>query len=718
LLSNQLFCKLVLRWIMKQKTVCIVVFFLIGSFLLYSSSDQQEEVVTTGLLFREMIDMSRLTKFPSPYYKTVQYSSFDRRSDLPGGPFWFANSDGFGKEPIPNFEKILKKPDENGIGEYLIADVKGPGAIVRLWSAAISGTVKLFLDDLNNPVYDGSALDFFHKTYDCFLPDRNFDQDLFGSTIYQRDASYSPLPFAKRMRLIWVGDLNTIHFYQVGVRRYQPQTKVITFSPEDLMTYRYTMDRVISVLSDPNKLYIVDPSESGIWLKVSLKPFEKKGILTLEGPKAIKRFAVKIEAENLDQALRQTILHIYCDGYPRGHVQSPIGDFFGAAPGVNPYSSLPFTVQEDGTMICRFVMPFKDSMNIVIENQGNQPVAVTVGALPEIYEWDENRSMYFRARWRVDHNLIASNREVQDLPFLIGHGQGVYVGTTSFLLNPSPIPTSYGSWWGEGDEKIFIDDEAIPSTFGTGSEDYYNYSWSSPDIFYYPYCGQPRNDGPGNRGFITNYRWHILDALPFHTSLRFYMELYSHERTSGLSYARTSYHYARPGLTDDHTALMPEDVRFLELPEKWFPAARMGAKNSVFYAAENSITDKINTFLQPSRLWAGGKCLVWTPKYYGDKKTFAFNVEKAGNKKVHLAAGLTPLSGKVSFLMDGKPAVLSSGLTAIDLYRPFRTLLRNFTLQEMELDQGRHELTAVYEGSEHNTGDIKIHIDFFWIQDR
>jgi len=44
--------------------------------------------------------------------------------------------------------------------------------------------------------------------------------------------------------------------------------------------------------------------------------------------------------------------------------------------------------------------------------------------------------------------------------------------------------------WGEGDEKVFVDDDRVPSIFGTGSEDYFNYSWSSPDIFAFPYCGQ------------------------------------------------------------------------------------------------------------------------------------------------------------------------------------------------------------------------------------
>ncbi len=175
-------------------------------------------------------------------------------------------------------------------------------------------------------------------------------------------------------------------------------------------------------------------------------------------------------------------------------------------------------------------MPFAESLIIRLENMGEQDVSVRGSALPyPEYKWNPESSLHFRARWRVEHDLVASNQDVQDLAFLMANGKGLYVGTTSILLNPNQVPTPYGNWWGEGDEKVFVDDEALPSIFGTGSEDYYNYSWSSPDIFAFPYCGQPRNDGPGNRGFVTNFRWHILDPIPFKRNIRFYMELFSHE---------------------------------------------------------------------------------------------------------------------------------------------------------------------------------------------
>jgi hypothetical protein len=591
---------------------------------LVMGSQAGSPAVTTGTLFEEMVDLARLARFPSPAFRTVQFSSYDRRSKLPGGPDWFANSDGFGGEPIPNFEKTMKAPDANGVGEYLIADVHGPGAVVRLWTAAISGQVRVYLDGAMEPLFEGSADEFFHRPYDRFPQMKDVDANRFGRTICQRDASYAPIPFAKRLRVLWTGNIQEIHFYELQVRLYDPQASVVSFRPEDIRQYRETIDKVTAILSDPDKNLSSD-SQQPSFFDVDLQPGEKGTAARLEGPGAVGELSLQLTAADLDKALRQTLLTITFDEYPWGQVQSPVGDFFGAAPGVNPYQSLPFTVRPDGAMVCRFVMPFERSCRIELDNFGRQSVVVKGSVRARSFAWGE-QAMHFRARWRADHDVIASNREVQDLPFLLAQGRGIYVGTGVYLMNPSPIPTPYGNWWGEGDEKIFVDGEATPSTFGTGSEDYFNYSWSSPDIFTYPYCGQPRNDGPGNRGYVTNYRWHVLDAIPFRDSIRFYMELYSHERTPGMSYARIGYHYARPGVTDDHQALMPSDLRLVPLPENWRPAARMGAAKSVFFQAEETVVDGAGTELQEARLWAGGKLLAWTPQKKGERKSFKISV--------------------------------------------------------------------------------------------
>lgn len=675
-----------------------------------------EEAITTETLFLEMIDMAGLTYFPDPPYASVQFSSFDHRSSLPAGPDWFANSDGFGGEPVPNFVEVIQEPGDDGIGEYLMADVRGPGAIVRLWTAAISGQVRLFLDDQIDPMYEGPAQDFFQKTYDSFPEIDHVDRERLKKTVYQRDASYAPIPFAARMRLVWTGNLEEIHFYHIGVRLYPEKIPVRTFSPQDLITYQDSINGVITALSDPGTNLPPVSEEPPVAFAGILLPGEEKEVLSIEGPKAVERLTVGLEAEDIDKALRQTLIHIICDDYPWGQVQSPVGDFFGAAPGVNPYQSLPFTVQPDGTMICRFVMPFAKKMKIKLANQGEQTVQFQGSALPVDYVWDNERSLHFRARWRVDHDLIASNRAVQDLPFILLQGKGRYVGTTSYLLNPSDVPTPYGSWWGEGDEKIFIDDDAVPAFFGTGSEDYYNYSWSSPDIFSFPYCGQPRNDGPGNRGFVTNFRWHILDSIPFEKHIGFYMELYSHERLPGLSYARMAYHYARPGVMDDHLAIMPDDLRYLELPANWQPAARMGARDSVIYEAEQIMRERIHTRRVRGRLWSEGWLMTWYPRNPGESKAFLFSIDEKGPYRVHFAAALTPYAGKISAALDDRFMVLAGEEKIINLNRPYRTLLRNFTLPAAELKPGRHTLIIKFEEAPAPIEKPEIGIDFIWIQ--
>jgi len=283
-------------------------------------------------------------------------------------------------------------------------------------------------------------------------------------------------------------------------------------------------------------------------------------------------------------------------------------------------------------------------------------------------------------------------------------------------MNPAPVPTPYGNWWGEGDEKVFVDDDRAPSIFGTGSEDYFNYSWSSPDIFVFPYCGQPRNDGPGNRGYVTNYRWHVLDAIPFKSSVRFYMELFSHERTPGMSYARIGYHYARPGLTDDHQSLMPDDLRLPVLPENWQPAARMGAANAVFFAAEDVATDAEDTHLTDGRLWAGGKMLVWTPTNDRRQKSFKIPVSLAGKQQINVAFAMTEKSGRVAFRLDGQPLLLENEAEDVDLHCPYRTLLRSIALMPVELQAGNHTLALEAKATPDGVANPEVGIDFIWLQ--
>ncbi len=675
----------------------------------------ERPAVTTGSLFEEMADLEALARFPEPAFRTVQFSSYDRRSRVPGGPDWFANADGFGGEPIPNFEKVLREPRGQGPGEYVIADVAGPGAIVRLWTAGISGRVRVYVDDLSRPLYDGDAEPFFRRPYDHVADLGGVDRTRFESTVYQQDASYAPIPFAKRLSVVWTGKIEDIHFYHLMVRTYAAGTKVAPFRRDDPVRCKDAIDRVTRLLDDPDGAPAPASSKPTHPLEAVLAPGEKRTLLELAGPGALRGLTLRVTADDIDAALRQTILRVVCDGFARGQVQSPLGDFFGAAPGVNPYASLPFSVRADGRMTCRFIMPFERSLRVSVENFGGQPVRVDGEAAPMDFLWDD-RAMHFRAGWRVDHDLVASGEDPQDLAFLLARGRGAYVGTTSLLMNPAAVPTEWGGWWGEGDEKVFVDDDAVPSIFGTGSEDYYDYSWSIPDIFFHPYCGQPRNDGPGNRGFVADYRWHILDRIPFARSIDFRMELNSHERTPGLSYARTSYYYARPGTLDDRRDIKPDDVRIPRLPEGWGPAARFGAKDAEFFQAEDVVADRANATMRNGALWAGGRLLVWTPSRPGETKRLRIRVREAGTYRIRVTAALTPRSGAFAARIDGLPAGSPAKPLRIDLRDPFRTMLRTFSFEPVGLTAGDHVVVVESEGTRAGDGGPEIGLDFVWLQ--
>ncbi len=666
------------------------------------------QTITTLSLINEMVELEQLSTYPEPEFTSIQFSSYDRRSEYPHYPGWFSNSDGFGGEPQPGFLEVIKKPGNDGIGEYLICDEKGPGAIVRLWTARITGDIIMWLDGEAEPIYEGPAQKFFQHTYEALL---DIDiKDLWNGTLAQNTAGYYPIPFNKGCRMVWRGKLNTLHFYHAQVRRYPKGTRVKTFSIKDVENYMPRLNEVAEIMKKPSEKLDGDLSAApynAVWLK----PGEKKSLKKFEGPGAITRLAVFVSAEDINLALRQTILEIRFDGSPWGQVQTPIGDFFGAAPGINPYESLPFTVLHDGIMICRYLMPYEDSAEIFFENMGDQEVTVTTKIVEVPYEWEDGKSLHFRARWRIDHELLANPAQVKDIPYLMIKGKGRMVGAAAFLMNPTYVPSSAGNWWGEGDEKIFIDDNLKPAFVGTGSEDYFNYAWSSADLFAHAYCGQPRNDGPANRGFVTNYRWHILDNIAFDKSFDFYMELYSHRVVPHFSYGRMVYVYAVPECHDDHMSITKDDVRELKMPDDWWPEAEGWASNAIFYQFEDLMGGHYNLKEEKSYLWSAGEMVVWTPKSMDDKLDLRIPVIEEGTYMLALTVARTTGSGMIKVELNGEGLKLN-GADEHDLSTSYQAISHNLKSRDVDLKPGIQILTIKPAGDQLKS----VGLDFVWVK--
>lgn len=685
------------------------------------ASDTQAAEVNMMILLDEMINFQRLTRMPVPPYRTYQFSSYDRQADLPNGKNWFANSDGFGGESTPAVLRTIQEPDQNGVGTYVLAEIDGPGALVRCWSAVrhrtwigMNGTIRMFLDDAEKPVFDGPARDFLIDLYATMAKQHGIDPVGLTDGFTQRDACYCPITFAKSCRIEWTGKIDDVHFYHIELRKYRKDAVVETFTPEMFNSLRETFKQVGSTLADASKIPI--PEGEVKLIDATLKPNETTELLSVEKQSGqISYLELKLSAKDLDRALRQTVLHIAFDEYSRPQVETPLGDLFGAAPGINPYVSLPLEVTPKGGMICRFAMPFARQVKILVKNTSPEPVTVAGRAVVSPYQWND-LSMHFYAQWRVNHDMQINGRQGFDIPFILIRGQGRFVGVSVHMLNPDTHST--GNWWGEGDEKIFVDDDGpTPSFFGTGSEDYFNYSWSEPDHYWHAYFAQPRCDGPWNRGFVSNNRFHILDDIPFYKHIDFFMEMIHHQVVDGYSYARISYYYARPGSYNDQMPLFREDLRVVDYPDNWIPAKHSREQNATFLQAEDLVNDKSLVEVDP--FWAAGKRIAWTPNAEGDQLELKFQVPKETKASFCLAVSRTPDGGRCEFLLNGKPLDRLTGphhdrgTSTLDLFSPYHKTTRVYT-QNVTLREGENRLTLIGRDKDPQSGGTKIGLDYLW----
>ena len=682
---------------------------LILIFLFIPPTSRGQDIITFGTLLDEMTDLKRLTYLPDQPYRVIQYSSYDRRSSIPGMKGWFSNSDGFGNEPIPGFEEVLQLPDQNGIGTYLICDVQGAGAILRRWTAGINGEIRCYLDNMEKPFYKGKSSDFFWNFPEMSQMEEN-DSSI-SSIFRQSDANYFPIPFSKRCRIEWIGDIREIHFYHIGFRIYPNGAQVKTFSHADLSNFSQELHLLKDFfLKNPDQESSMEEADTQKIIKI-LPAGSKIELYKKEGTSAISRFSIKLKAVNLELAMRHCILNIYFDDAEVPQVQSPLGDFFGSAPGLNPYLSYPFSVQTDSTLVCRFLMPFRRNVRILIENLSEETVSLSSRIQFADYIWEEGSSMHFRVRWRIDNGLTASDQAILDIPYIMIQGTGRIVGVAAYLYNPSQAVTSWGNWWGEGDEKIFIDNDSFPSFFGTGSEDYFNYSWSSDKIFFYPYSGQPRNDGPGNRGYVSNYRWHILDDLFFQEKLSFYMELLHHGTVPDFSYGRIIYSYSLPGSRDDFMPVNRSDIS-MEPPPYWSPEAYLGSAGFQFIEAEKVVNFLINTTVEEGAQWSENQLLIWRPKNLDDRLTFTMDQVEGGKYILGFTLAHLPGGGTISAYLN-EEIILLNDRESIDLQESQRIFLRNYLSKDLTFTKGENEVALQFKGKK--PGNI-IGVDFLWLK--
>ena len=115
-------------------------------------------------------------------------------------------------------------------------------------------------------------------------------------------------------------------------------------------------------------------------------------------------------------------------------------------------------------------------------------------------------------------------------------GRGHYLGCNLSVTN------FQGTWWGEGDDMIWVDGYRWPPDLhGTGSEDYLNQAWQMQDNAFLRNGSSIYEDSTG--GYQTSYVLHLENPVRFRREIKVTIE-HGHGNHLANEMASTAYWYA------------------------------------------------------------------------------------------------------------------------------------------------------------------------------
>ncbi len=492
--------------------------------------ERPDEIGVLALL-REMLDPSLLARSESSFTAHMA-SSFDRRSLSPrDSDGWFANED-WASRTAPNY---LGVEQHDGRDEYVLLDARGAGAVVRIWTATPTGTLRMYLDGSPTPVLS--------ERMETLLGGQGPVKAPLAYSAARGYNLYFPFPYRSSCRITvddlvatdpYVGGALERFYYQINYRTYDGDAaaRIRSFRPSDFGSAAPLLQGVRRVLGASEEPFATAPSQQST-------PFVTEGEsarleLVSPGGGLIRKMVLRVP-DRQGESLRRTNLSIQIDGEET--VSMPVGDFVGTGDTLTPFVSLLLRVDAKGTVTCYFPMPFRNRAVVHVTGQPEVKGEVTWELTPFT-----DQSLYFHAARRPPSRV--HTRPMRDLSLLALQGSGRFVGSAFRIEN-----TPRQRWWGEGDERMYVDGEEFPSLFGTGTEDYYGYAWSTPERFERALHGQPLAGTRNFDGFFAMYRHHLLDAVPFSSAFRFDLELWHWDETD-VSWSSTSYYYARPGVKE------------------------------------------------------------------------------------------------------------------------------------------------------------------------
>ena len=255
---------------------------------------------------------------------------------------------------------------------------------------------------------------------------------------------------------------------------------------------------------------------------------------------------------------RECLLRITWDNAKRPSVLVPLGDFFCLGNSiVNSFQSCLFTASttsnycfnEGCALNCYAPMPFHERALVELVNESDEPHGQYFYVDYETYGEDlpEDTGL-FHAEFRRENpfggwgheigvntpeaNIANKGRLAWENNYVIleTKGRGHYIGCNLSVTN------FQGTWWGEGDDMIWVDGyKWPPELHGTGSEDYLNQAWGMQEnaflrngsSVYETYTVRPPVLAPRQRmhgGYQTSYVFHMENPVRFQEEVKVTIE--------------------------------------------------------------------------------------------------------------------------------------------------------------------------------------------------
>jgi hypothetical protein len=442
-------------------------------------------------------------------------------------------------------------------------------------------------------------------------------------------------------------------------------------------------------------------------------PGEVLVLADLKGPGIVTHLWVTI-ADNEFAWPRLLRLRVYYDGSKTPSVDVPLGDFFGVGHGYerNLNSMMVRDASLGRARNAYWPMPFRKSCRITLTNEGQRRVS----SLYYHVDWQKRATLpadigYFHAYYRQGTPPPAGKLYT----LLNIQGEGQYVGT---VLNI--VQTQMG-WFGEGDDMFYVDGETTPRIEGTGTEDYFNDAWGLR-VSEGAWTGIPVAEGEGFGARLTGYRWHVVDSVPFKTSLRAAIEhfgwTYNADGTARSGFEERSDFFSS-------AAFWYQKGVNQDLPEPPFGDARLPLGNALQIEVENNLKDvtaeKGEASVQKEVFWSKD-LLFLQGQGLGTKMSVPIDVPKDGFYEVVAEIAQAPDYGDYVATLDGRKTnstLITWGplqaqeppVEVIHNYNPEIFVGIDHRLGWFKLSQGRHMLTFTCVGKDALSSGYNLGID-------